>query len=57
VAVDVELGDLTNVSRTELERVAIRRLEVGDQAGAEVLAAELGRRYAAQQGPDPRGTH
>jgi hypothetical protein len=57
VAVDDELGDLTNVSRTELERVAIRRLEIGDQAGAEVLAAELGRRYTAQQGPDPRGTH
>lgn len=50
--VDEELGDLTRVSRTELERVAVRRLAIGDPAGAKVCTDELARRYAAQTG-DP----
>jgi hypothetical protein len=51
MATDPELGDLSNVSRTELERVAIRRLDVGDVPGAQVCADELGRRYADQDNP------
>lgn len=44
MATDPELGDLSNTSRTELERVSIRRLELGDPAGAEPLLAELNSR-------------
>lgn len=49
MTVDAELGDLSRLGRTELERVAIRRLAVGDPEGAKVCTDELAARYAAQE--------
>jgi hypothetical protein len=44
MATDPELGDLDNTSRTELEQVARRRVELGDTAGAQPLVDELNSR-------------
>jgi hypothetical protein len=41
MTVDAELGDLSRLSRVELEPVLERRVEVGDMDGAAIIAEEL----------------